>query len=169
MATRIIVIGYGNPDRQDDGVAWHILTRLAAHYNIPIPDSPYEGLDVSGQAVDLYFDLQLVPELAERVSAYSAVVFVDAHTGRVPEEIHLEELVPNYQASPLTHHLTPSSLLDLAKTAYDAAPQALLVSVRGYEFKFVTTLSDCTAALVDPAVERIVDWITQQSSPEELL
>jgi len=34
-----LVIGFGNPDRQDDGVAWHVLHALAIRMNLPAPDS----------------------------------------------------------------------------------------------------------------------------------
>ena len=36
---KILLLGYGNPDREDDGVAWHILRALAVKMGLPAPDS----------------------------------------------------------------------------------------------------------------------------------
>ena len=55
--------------------------------------------------------------------------------------------------------LTPESCLELAQALYGRAPQALVVSVRGYQFGYRTELSAQTAPLIDVAVARIVDWI----------
>jgi Ni,Fe-hydrogenase maturation factor len=181
---KTLVIGYGNPNREDDGVAWHILEKIAARYKCPI--TSVEDLDpLQTQEEDqnvqilspprvsprfalpprltasarLAFALQLTPEMAETVSRYERVCFVDAHTGAYPEEVRLTHLTPSYQASPFTHHLTPESCLVLAKTLYGHAPEGLLVSVRGYRFGYGTGLSDQTAALVCAAAEEIIKWI----------
>ncbi len=91
---RILVIGYGNPDREDDGVAWHILNLLAKHYGIPAPDNYLEGFLPNGRKVDLFSALQLTPEMAETISEYDGVCFVDAHTGAVPNDVNVTRLVP---------------------------------------------------------------------------
>jgi hydrogenase maturation protease len=156
---RVLVLGYGNVDRQDDGVAWHILVEVARQLNLPIPTSPDEGLFPAGGPVDFSFSLQLVPEMAETIAAYERICFIDAHTGNVPEEIHLETVHPHFQASPFTHHLTPATLLSFTDSLYHEQPEAILVSVRGYEFGFDRNLSPATAALVTDACVRIVNWI----------
>jgi Ni,Fe-hydrogenase maturation factor len=38
----VLIVGYGNYDREDDGVAWHILERLANHLGQPLAESPVE-------------------------------------------------------------------------------------------------------------------------------
>jgi hydrogenase maturation protease len=155
----VLVIGYGNFDRQDDGVAWHVLTRLAARLGISIPAAPEDSDLGHGEWGDLSFHLQLFPELAEILEAYSRVCFVDAHTGGIPGDIHLEEILPQIEFSPFTHHLTPRALLALTQTLYARSPKAILISIRGYEFGFSQQLSPSTQSLVDPAVERILTWL----------
>jgi hydrogenase maturation protease len=155
----VLILGYGNFDRQDDGVAWHILARLAASLQVPFPALPEEFEFNPGQKIDFFFSLQLYPELAETISHYARVCFVDAHTGAVPNEVNLEALAPVQQSSPFTHHLTAATLLSLASGIYQATPAALLVSVRGYGFEFSQQLSPATDALADQAVEQILAWL----------
>lgn len=154
-----LIIGYGNPDREDDGVAWHILQKLAGHLNRPAPGPENDGLDDLGQSPDLVFVLQLMPEIAEVLAGYDHVCFVDAHTGAYDEDIRLEQVQAEFQPSPFTHHLTPQTCLTLAGALYGQTPQGLVVSVRGYQFGFKNSLSPATAALAEEAFRRIVAWL----------
>jgi len=154
-----LIIGFGNPDRQDDGVAWHILAMLEKKLGRPIP-SMDEGFFPNGENPDLLFVLQLTPELADTISAYQRVCFIDAHTGNVPEDVNMVEVKAEYQRSPFTHHMTANTCLSLVQTIYGRNPQAILVSVRGYEFSFSHELSPATLQLSKQAVERIMDWLT---------
>jgi len=159
MKSNTLVIGYGNPDRQDDGVGWHILRNLAQRVGESIPDDPGASIEVESELVDLMFILQIYPELAETISHYERVCFVDAHTADIPEKISWIELSPEYEKSPLTHHMSPKTVLSISTTIYDKIPEAVLVSVRGFHFEFERELSPKTAELAKKATERIWDWI----------
>src|SRR5512139_1095268 len=156
---RTLIIGYGNFDRQDDGVAWHVLAEVASRLGCAVPLSPEEEFPPNGGRPDFIFELQLTPELAETIAQYKRVCFVDAHTGAVPHDVNVSAIAAEFQASPLTHHLTPQSLLTFAQTLYDVRPEAILVSVRGYQFGFERELSPLTAQLAEEAAEKIVEWI----------
>ena len=108
---------------------------------------------------DFAFHLQLTPELAEDITAYDRVCFVDAHTGKIPENVQVVDVAPEYQTSPFTHHLTPEMLLSMSQEMYQKTPEAILVSVRGYEFGFETELSPFTSSLITEAIERTVGWL----------
>ena len=151
-------MGYGNPDREDDGVAWHILRALAIKLDLPSPSS-YEDEFPEFPGIDFAFHLQLTPEMAEDIRAYEYVCFIDAHTGNIPEPVRLIDVESEFQASPFTHHLTPQSLLSMCETIYGAKPEATLLSVLGHCFLFSRQLSEETAALVPQAVELIWDWM----------
>jgi hydrogenase maturation protease len=155
----VLLLGYGNLDREDDGVAWHVLSRLARRLGRQFPDKPEDFEFLPGEQIDFYFSLQLVPELAETISQYARVCFIDAHTGAVPEEIHQETISPQMQTSSFTHHLTAAMLLNLANTLYMKAPDATLISVRGYSFEFSQQLSPKTDQLADQAVKLILAWL----------
>ena len=156
-----LVIGYGNPDRQDDGVAWHVLHALAIRLNLPAPDS-YEDEFTSNDRLDFSFTLQLTPEMAEQIAPYERVCFVDAHTGSIASEVQLVPVESQFQHSPFTHHLTAQSLLSMCQSLYGNTPQAVLLSVRGYQFEFERELSTETAALVPEAVEMIRGWMEKK-------
>ncbi len=156
---RALVLAYGNTDRQDDGVAWHILRELAQQLGTFLPLSPAEECEKEIGNIHLRYLLQLIPEVADDFKQYDRVVFIDAHTGHIKDDLYLENLTPVYQPSPLTHHLTPASCLAIAEALHHTAPQALLVSVRGYEFGFSSTLSENCARLVPVAVRAILEWL----------
>jgi hydrogenase maturation protease len=153
------MLGYGNPDREDDGVAWHILQAMTKRLGLPAPDSYEDEFPESAQ-VALGFHLQLTPEMAEDIADYPYVCFIDAHTGNIPEPVRLIAVESEFQNSPFTHHLTPQSLMSMCETIYGKRPEAALLSVLGHRFLFTRELSAETAVLVPTAVELIWDWIT---------
>ena len=157
-----LIIGYGNPDREDDGVAWHILRALTTRLGLDSPGS-YEDEFPESALIDFAFYLQLTPEMAEDISNYEYVCFVDAHTGNIPEPVRLIDVESEFQHSPFTHHLTPQSLLSMSETIYGKKPDAALLSVLGHRFLFSRELSAETAQLVPQAVELIWDWLEARS------
>lgn len=163
MTADTLVIGYGNADRQDDGVGWHILRNLAERIGQEVPDDPGASIEVESDIADMLFILQIYPELAETISHYDRVCFVDAHTADIPEKISWFKLEPEYEKSPLTHHMSPKTVLSISALIYDKKPEAILVSVRGFKFQFERELSPQTAALSEEATERIWDWINRTS------
>ena len=92
-----LIFGYGNADRQDDGIAWHVLHELMRRNNLPVSDD----LDIDYQDelnhTDYRFNLQLMPELADELDHYDRVCFIDAHTGAVPEDVHFEKVNASFQ------------------------------------------------------------------------
>jgi hypothetical protein len=157
---RTLIIGYGTIDRT---TAWRTCWQSRQTVGCAVPLSPEEEFPPNDGAPDgvpdFSFELQLTPELAETIAQYERVCFVDAHTGAVPHDVNVSEIAAEFQASPLTHHLTPQSLLTFAQTLYDARPEAILVSVRGYQFGFERELSPFTAQLAQVAAEKIVEWV----------
>jgi hydrogenase maturation protease len=156
-----LIIGYGNPDREDDGVAWHILRALTVRLGLPSPES-YKDEFPEYAAIDFAFYLQLAPEMAEDINEYEYVCFVDAHTGNIPEPVRLISVESEFQRSPFTHHLTPQSLVSMCETLYGRKPDAALLSILGHRFLFSRQLSRETAALVPQAVELIWEWLNER-------
>jgi hydrogenase maturation protease len=159
---KLLLIGYGNPDREDDGVAWHILRTLTIKLGFTPPESYEDEFPESGQ-IDFAFHLQLTPEMAEEVAEHKYVCFIDAHTGNIPEPVRLIQVESKFQNSPFTHHLTPQSLLSMCETIYEKRPHAALLSVLGHRFLFTRELSDETAKLVPQAVDLIWDWMNTRN------
>jgi hydrogenase maturation protease len=159
---KLLILGYGNPDREDDGVAWHILRALTIKLDLVPPES-YEDEFPEFKAIDFAFHLQLAPEMAEEIASYAYVCFIDAHTGNIPEPVRLINVESEFQHSPFTHHLTPQSLLSMCETIYGKRPDAALLSVLGNRFLFSRELSTETAQLVPQAVALLWDWMNARN------
>ncbi len=152
---RTLVIGYGNPSRQDDGVGLAVVNGLRSRAGRRLLEEGEDGFDDLGHALDTLFLQQLSPELAETLVEYDHVVLVDAHFGLYPELVHRVALDPHIEAAIVSHHFKPGTLLALARQLYGRAPTAELVSVRGFAFDFTSELSPETAEGVARVVESL--------------
>ncbi len=156
---KTLLVGYGNPDREDDGVAWHILRGVADFFGLTIPEHLDEDLIKVDEKLHFLFDLQLIPEMTYDMSQYSRLCFVDAHTGALENDLNIQKLDRKFQNSPLTHHMTPQTILSILEQTFNHKPEAILVSVRGYQFGFENYISSKTKILASEAIEKISRWI----------
>jgi hydrogenase maturation protease len=154
---RTLVIGFGNIDRADDGVAFQVINALRRRLGQNPLGEEDTGLEELGAPIDSVFLSQLAPELMDTLVEYRQVIFVDAHVYETLEDLHCAPVVPEYAPSTFTHHLTPAALLALLKTLYGAEPVGHLVSIRGYDFDFHRNLSVNTRALVESAADCILE------------
>lgn len=122
---RILVLGYGNPGRQDDGLG----PAVAA------------GIERLGWPNLTAFDnYQLNIEDAIDVAEHDIVWFVDAaKTGPSPYAVH--EVAPALSVEFTSHHLRPEAVLAIACQCYGRSPQAFMLAIRGYEFEFIEALT----------------------------
>ena len=125
MDSYLLVIGYGNTLRRDDGVGPRVAARV-------------EELRLPG--VLTMACPQLTPELADPVSQAGAVVFVDASVEqRGP--VRMRRLGPSDSSQILAHAADPRILLALARDAFGRAPQAWIVTIPARELGFGERLS----------------------------
>ncbi len=167
-----LVAGFGNLYRQDDGVARFVVNALRERLGQAALDEMDDGFGDLGHPVDTVVLHQLVPELAEDLKDYELVIFVDAHVGSgIPEPIHEERVEVAYRTPFVYHQTHPSTVLALTMQMYNTAPSAVLLSLLGHSFDFGVGLSEETATLVEPAVDRILELVTASSRggtrPEE--
>lgn len=146
-----IFIGYGNPDREDDGVAWHLLNKVLVDCRCSQTDLFSSEVIPVQAGLDIWFNFQLLPEMAETIAGYERALFIDAHTGAIEEDISYQPIEPEFQNSPFTHHFTAASCLAVAQSLSGHYPQSKMLSVRGYQFAFSRDLSARTAELVEQA------------------
>lgn len=162
---RTLVAGFGNLYRRDDGVARYVVNALRKRLDREPLDPMDDGFDDVGHRVDTVVLHQLVPELAEDLRNYGLVIFVDAHVGTtIPEEIHEEAIAATYRTPFVYHQTHPATILALTRQMYGVAPEAILLSLLGHDFDFGEGLSERTAALVAPAVDRILTRIGEQAT-----
>jgi hydrogenase maturation protease len=157
---RTLVIGYGNPYRCDDGVAYHIINAIREKRG-QRPLTPEEdGEDELGGALDTLMLHQLLPELAPLFKDYARVIFVDAHAGGIAEEVRVIPVEEDYGFQAVTHHMSPGMMLTLARQLGGAAPHGWLVSVKGTDFDFGAELSAACAQYAAEAARRIEELAT---------
>lgn len=124
---RVLVCGYGNPFRTDDGVG-HILAPALG-----------EMIASLGGEADVRLEHQLLPEMAEEFGQYDLLVFADA---RVPgtgsgNGYDIREISPDPALEGLNiHSVGPEWVLALAARIWGKVPPSLLVSVEGESFDF---------------------------------
>ena len=161
---RTLVIGYGNLDRADDGVAYYVIDALRQRLGQEKLGEYCTGLEELGAKTDSIFLPQLVPELIDTLVDYDQVIFVDAHDrGDVPA-LHCDRVLAECASSAFTHHMTPAMLLALLRAIHGRESTGNLVSVRGRDFDFHRRLSAEVEILVEPATECILHLI---APPEE--
>jgi hydrogenase maturation protease len=155
----VLVIAWGNPLREDDGVGWHVLEALRAARPRP-----------GGHVFRLRHAHQLTPELAEPVSHAAGVVFVDARRDGTPGTVRCEPVAPSAGSNPLAHTLGPSGLLLLAEQRYGRAPRAVVISVTGACFAFGEGISPCVRRAIPRALRAVLrqarDWARRSKAAE---
>jgi hydrogenase maturation protease len=142
------IIGYGNPQRRDDGLGPYVISQL-------------QDLQVGRHTVHLLGLHQLGPELAEELRDAEEVVFVDATVEELDggwewREVGLRNIAPHY----LTHHTTPSFLMGLLQSCYHRSPRAWMVSIQGEDFGLgdgLTPGAECRALEVVHALVRFAN------------
>jgi hydrogenase maturation protease len=133
---RIVVLGYGNPLRDDDGVGWRVAQAVAERWA--------ERLVVrTGQ--------QLVPEWAIDLQDADLAYFVDASV-----EVQLPKLehIPCDGRTTLSdsHDLGPAQLLAMTRRVYGRAPDAFILHLPAANFEYGDVLSPLAADGVRRAV-----------------
>lgn len=116
---RILVYGFGNPGRLDDGLGPALAAELERHA-------------LPGVTIDA--DYQLTVEDAAAVREHELVVFVDAAlVGSEPFAVSV--VSPREQELGFSSHsIDPAGVLSLARDLFGTTPPTYLVAIRGYEF-----------------------------------
>ena len=111
---------------------------------------------------------QLLPELAEDLSAYQQLVFIDAHNSPQLPELVFEPSGPAWEHSAFTHHMSIGELLSITQTLSGSCPEAWLLSVRGYTFEFSQQLSERTEKLAKNAAQMLIAFLRgEEPAPTE--
>jgi hydrogenase maturation protease len=135
---RILVFGYGNPGRLDDGLGPALADALAA-----------EG--IPGITCDSNYQLSV--EDAAAVAAHDVAIFVDADTAG-PEPFWFDRIEPHREMSFSSHSVSPQAVLALAEDLLGGRAEAYLLGIRGYEFnEFGEGLSERAGANLGAAIE----------------
>lgn len=122
-ARPILVYGYGNPGRQDDGLGVELVAQLEAWA---------QAEQISGLVFDSNYQLNAEDALA--VAESRAVVFIDA-AKEGAEPFSFQRLDPQAEIAFSTHAMSPESVLALAAELYEARPPAWILAIRGHAWE----------------------------------
>ena len=125
IQNRILVYGYGNPGRQDDGLGPAFIERLNAD-------------EIPGVVTDSNYQLQVEDALA--VSQSDTVIFVDAAASG-DEPFTFTELEPLNETGFTTHSISPGILLALCRDMFRKSVRAHVLAIRGYQWEFMEKLT----------------------------
>jgi len=151
---RILVIGYGNPLRGDDGFG-----SLAAGY--------VEKRQIPG--VEVIVSHQLNPELAALLSISSHAIFLDAVAGDQPGTLRATPVEHCDLSSSGMHHFEPGSLLALAQAIYGQAPPATLITATARSFHHGPEISAEVRQAAATAAEAIASAAASGRLDSEIL
>lgn len=121
--SKILVYGYGNPGRQDDGLGKLLIDKAEAWV---------KKQAMSHIALDINYQLQVedVTEMQDK----ELIIFADAS---MDERVNNYLFTPVYADDSITfsmHAVAPGYLLSLCNQMYGEHPPAYLLHIRGYKW-----------------------------------
>ncbi len=144
MSSPMVVIGYGNDLRSDDGVGQRVAQEIAS-WKLPHLTS--------------LFVHQLTPELAAYLANAELAIFIDACFTRVGEDVQIQSIAPVYSSATTGHTSDPRSLLALTQVLYNRVPIAWWVQIPGINFELGEELSPTAEIGMQLAIAQINDLI----------
>jgi len=139
---KILVYGYGNPGRQDDGMGV-ILAEMLEQW---AKEKGYTNIEVET-------NYQLNIEDSEIISDKDFVLFVDASMEQI-EDIIYSKVTANDSSIEFTMHaVSPSFILDMSNKLYGKTPETYLLHIKGYEWELAEGITEKALVNFDKALE----------------
>lgn len=142
----ILVIGYGNEIRGDDGAGLRVAEAI-------------ETLHLPGVRVIACH--QLTPDLAEPLAGARAAIFADARPAVEKAPIEVFPVLPETKGGFSLHSGSPAGLLALAKALYGRCPPAWCVAIPAVDFNLGETLTATARHGVATAVAAIQERVAE--------
>ncbi|MCL2102548.1 MAG: hydrogenase maturation protease [Syntrophorhabdaceae bacterium] len=142
---RILVIGYGNPGRSDDGLGPALVQRLEA---LAIPGVTPEA------------DYQLSIEHAAMAAQHDVVVFADADSS-CSEPFYLRPVFARHIPGFTSHSVSPEEVLHIAQSCFNASPRGYILGMRAQILEpFSEGLSPSAQEALEAALEHLLEFIS---------
>jgi hydrogenase maturation protease len=149
--SKILVIGYGNPLRADDGLGCHVARQIGHHLR-------------GDERVEVLPCHQLALEIAEQIAQAEFVIFVDASTQGEPGTITQTTVVPDPAvAGKFGDQMTPQTLLAAANALHGNCPPAVLFAMTGWCFE----LGEQMSAIVSDRFQALVQMVEKTIAEHE--
>lgn len=145
---KILVYGYGNPGRKDDGLGIVFSERTAE-------------LKLDGVETDSNYQLNAEDALA--IADMDVVIFVDATQDATVNDFTFSPLNPDLEIEFTTHAMKPGSVLALCNEIYKKEPHAFVLAIRGYDWDFSEGLSNKAKKNLNKAYEYLKSLLEKPS------
>ena len=139
IEAELIVIGYGNNLRRDDGVGPRVAEAV-------------EALQLPG--VRTLSCQLLTPEYADPIARARRVIFVDAAVDKT-DGVQFRKLEPGETSQLMAHSADPRTMLALARDVFGYAPEAWWLTIPAVHLGFGTDYSSAAEAGFHTAVAEI--------------
>jgi len=139
IETEILVIGYGNTLRGDDGVGPRVAEAIG-HRRLP--------------GVRTLICPLLAPELADPISRAGTVIFVDAAVD-APDKVQWRKLEPGETSQLMAHAADPRTMLALSRDVFGRVPEAWWLTIPAVNLGFSEEFSPDVQRGFAEAVEKI--------------
>ena len=145
-AEKILVIGYGNPGRSDDGLGPALAERL-------------EAMEIPGVTVEADYLLSI--EHAAMAAEHDVVVFADADAA-CPELFYLRPVAARHVEEFTSHSVLPEEILHIAQSCFGASPKGYILGMRAPVLEpFSEGLSPSAREGLDAALECLLGFISE--------
>ena len=144
---KILVYGYGNPGRKDDGLGPAFAEKI---------ENWVKKVRISGIDTDSNYQLNI--EDAYNISEYDIVIYADASKEEI-EHFIIDRVAPSGKTAFNTHSVSPGFVLDLCNRLYAKDPLVLLLHIKGYDFSLEENLTAGAAENLEMAfnfIERVL-------------
>jgi hydrogenase maturation protease len=139
---QLLVIGYGNTLRGDDGVGPRVAESVG---NLRLP------------GVRTLICQQLSPEHAAPIAQAEKVIFVDAAVA-APRKVQFLELTPGDTSQLMAHAADPRTVLALARDVFGHAPKAWWLTIPAEKMEFSEELTPIAQRGCAEAVKKIQNF-----------
>jgi hydrogenase maturation protease len=144
---QILIYGYGNPGREDDGLGIELVKMLEEW-----------SMKTSIKGLEFDSNYQLNIEDAETISEKDIVFFIDASTEDIDDFI-LTEVTGESDVSFTTHAASPAYLVKLCSELFEKNPKVYLLHIKGYQWEFKDGLSEKAAYNLQKALEFMKEYL----------
>lgn len=146
---KILVYGYGNPGRRDDGLGPALIEKID------------EWIRENGIShIDTDSNYQLNIEDAYNIRDYDLVIFADASYENI-RHLLFDRVTRSSKVAFNTHSVSPGFVLELCEKLYKKSPAVFLLHMKGHEFDLREGLSDQGKEVLDVAFGFLADLLAK--------
>ena len=149
---KILIYGYGNPGREDDGLGIAFADAL---------EKWAQKQNLEGICFDVNYQLNI--EDAHTISNYDLVLFADASQEDI-EHFAISPVKPSNKVNFTMHTVSPSYVCHLCSKIFNRTPDAFLLHIKGYQWEMKEGLSSSAEKNLQMALDLIQSMLSSSDT-----